>query len=392
MNKRESFTPIHRRIFSEDHEIFRRSVRRFVETEILPNRVAWEELGTVPRDVWLKAGAAGLLCCDLPEEYGGAGADWLYSIIVQEELTRAGGAAPGITGHSDIAVPYIRTFGTEEQKRRWLPRMARGEAICAVAMTEPHAGSDLQAMRTSAIRDGDDYVINGQKVFISNGQQAHVIILAAKTDPTARGKGISMILVEEDRPGFSRGRMLEKIGRKAQDTVELFFEEMRVPVSNRLGEEGAGFPMLMSMLVQERLISAARAVATSEHVLRWTLEYVNEREAFGRKVGDFQNTQFTLADLWSELHIHRVFLDDCLGRHMKGEVTIPEAAAAKLRCSELEGRLVDQCLQFFGGWGYMWDFPIARAYADVRVDRISAGSNHILKMLIGRELVKGQLS
>jgi acyl-CoA dehydrogenase len=260
--------------------------------------------------------------------------------------------------------------------------------ITAIGMTEPSAGSDLQAMRTSAVRDDDDYVINGQKVFISNGHQAHLLLLACKTDPTARGKGISMVLVETDRPGFTRGRMLEKIGRKAQDTSELFFADLRVPVSNLLGQEGAGFGMMMNLLAQERLSSAVRAMAATERALQSTVDYVSEREAFGRKIADFQNTQFLLADLWSETMVHRVFVDDCIARHLRGELSAVDAAAAKLRASELEGRVIDQCLQLFGGWGYMWEYPIARAYADARVDRISAGSNHILKLIIGRDLLR----
>ena len=377
-----------RSIFQEEHEQFRRTVRRFVEAEILPHRVAWEKAGTVPPEVWRKAGEAGLLCCDQPIEYGGGGGDFLHNVIVNEEMTAAGGSGPAFSGHSDIVVPYLSVYGTPEQKERWLPAMASGEVISAIGMTEPSAGSDLQAMRTSAVRDGDDYVINGQKVFISNGHQAHLLLLACKTDPTARGKGISMILVETDRPGFTRGRMLEKIGRKAQDTSELFFADLRVPASNLLGQEGAGFGMMMNLLAQERLSSAVRAMAATERALQSTVDYVSEREAFGRKIADFQNTQFLLADLWSETTVHRVFVDDCIARHLRGELSAVDAAAAKLRASELEGRVIDQCLQLFGGWGYMWEYPIARAYADARVDRISAGSNHILKLIIGRDLLR----
>lgn len=377
-----------RSIFQEEHEQFRRTVRRFVETEILPHRVAWEKAGTVPPEVWRKAGEAGLLCCDQPIEHGGGGGDFLHNVIVNEEMTAAGGSGPAFSGHSDIVVPYLSVYGTPEQKERWLPAMASGQVISAIGMTEPSAGSDLQAMRTTAVRDGDDYVINGQKVFISNGHQAHLLLLACKTDPTARGKGISMILVETDRPGFSRGRMLEKIGRKAQDTSELFFADLRVPASNLLGQEGAGFGMMMNLLAQERLSSAVRAMAATERALQSTVDYVSEREAFGRKIADFQNTQFLLADLWSETMVHRVFVDDCIARHLRGELSAVDAAAAKLRASELEGRVIDQCLQLFGGWGYMWEYPIARAYADARVDRISAGSNHILKLIIGRDLLR----
>lgn len=375
-------------LFSEEHDIFRESVRRFVETEILPHRVAWEKAGTAPEEVWRKAGAAGMLCCDVPEAYGGAGGDFLYNVIVNEEMTAAGGGGPAFSGSSDIVAPYFMHFASEELKRKWLPRMVSGEAIGAVGMTEPSAGSDLQAIRTTAVRDGDEYVINGQKVFISNGSQGHVLVLACKTDPEARGRGISLIVVEADRPGYVKGRMLEKIGRKAQDTAELFFSDVRVPVSNLIGGEGQGFSMLMQVLAQERLSSAVRAMATAERALQWTVDYVKEREAFGKKLSQFQNTQFLLADLWAENRVHRVFVDDCIRRHLNGELTAVEAAVAKLRASENEGRVVDQCLQLFGGWGYMWEFPIARAYADARVDRISAGSNHILKMVIGRDILR----
>ncbi|MBX6368783.1 MAG: acyl-CoA dehydrogenase family protein [Rhodospirillales bacterium] len=375
-------------LMGEEHRIFRDTVRRFVEEELLPHREEWEAAGTVPPEVWRKAGAAGLLACDLPEEYGGFGGDFLHSVIVTEEMTRAGGGGPAFSGHSDIVVPYIARFGTEEQKRKWLPKMASGEVIGAIAMTEPSAGSDLQAMRTTARRDGDHYVIKGQKVFISNGQQAHLVVLACKTDPAPRGKGISLLLVETDRPGFSRGRMLKKIGRKAQDTVELFFDEVRVPCSNLLGQENRGFYHLMELLVQERLSSCVRGMAMTWRALEWTIDYVKEREAFGKKVSEFQNTQFELADLWSSALVHNAFLEHCIAKHLKGQLTTVEAAAAKLRITELEGQVIDRCLQFFGGWGYIWDYPIARAYADARVDRISAGSNHILKLIIGRDLLK----
>lgn len=373
----------------EEHLIFQRAVRRFVEKELLPYREEWEALGTVPRDVWLKAGENGLLCSDVPEVYGGPGGDYMHNVVLAQEMARAGGGAPAFAGHSDTAAPYITLYGTEAQKQQWLPKAVSGEAIFSIAMTEPHAGSDLQAIRTSAIRDGDDYVIKGQKVYISNAQQAHVVIVACKTDPSAGAKGISLIIVETDRPGFVRGKMLKKIGRKAQDTLELFFDDVRVPVSNLIGtQEGQGFYQLMGMLVQERLTSAVRSTSAMQFVLDDTLRFVKEREAFGRPIAGFQNTQFELADLWSTYLAHRTFIEWCIGKHLNGELSAIEAAAAKLRASECEGMFIDRCLQFFGGMGYMWETPIARAYADARVNRISAGSNHILKMLIGRELVK----
>lgn len=375
--------------YREDHRQFQHTARRFVEQELLPHRLQWEEAGTVPREVWLKAGAAGLLCCDVPEELGGAGGDFIHNVVLSQELARAGGSGPAFPGHSDIAVPYITLYGTEAQKRKWLPKAISGEAIVCIAMTEPHAGSDLQAMRTSARRDGDHYVIKGQKVYISNAQQAHLVIVACKTDPAAPGaKGISLVLVETETPGFQRGRAMNKIGRKAQDTLELFFDDVRVPVSNLLGTENRGFYMLMSLLVQERLSSAVRSTAMMQIALDETIAYVKEREAFGQPVSEFQNTQFELADLWSMLISHQAFLDHCIDRHLRSELNGVQASAVKLRASELEGQLIDRCLQFFGGAGYMWDTPIARAYADARVNRISAGSNHILKMIIGRDLLK----
>lgn len=377
------------KFYREDHRIFQQTARRFVDEEILPNREEWEELGTVPREVWVKAGRQGLLCCDFPEEYEGPGGDFIHNVVLAQEMARAGGSGPAFSGHSDVAAPYILKYGTLAQKRKWLPKAARGEAIVAIAMTEPHAGSDLQAIRTTARREGGDYVIRGQKVYISNAQQAHLVVVACKTDPTAGAKGISLILVETDRPGFVRGKALKKIGRKAQDTLELFFDDVRVPVDNLLGtEEGQGFYQLMGLLVQERLSSAVRCTSMMQVALDETLRFVKERQAFGKPVAAFQNTQFELADLWSGFLAHKVFVEWCIERHLQGQLTAVEAAAVKLRASEFEGVLIDRCLQFFGGMGYMWETPIARAYADARVNRISAGSNHILKMLIGRELVK----
>lgn len=375
-------------LYREDHRMFQAAARRFVEQELMPHRLKWEAEGTVPREVWLKAGEAGLLCCDVPEEYGGPGGDFVHNVILAQELARVGGSGPALPGHSDVAVPYITKYGTEAQKRHWLPKAVSGEAIVSIAMTEPHAGSDLQAIRTTARREGDEYVIKGQKVYISNAQQAHLVIVACKTDPGAGAKGISLILVETDRPGFQRGRMMQKIGRKAQDTLELFFDDVRVPTSNLLGQENRGFSYLMGLLVQERLSSAVRSTAMMQFALDETIAYVKEREAFGRSISEFQNTQFELADQWSRLFQHKAFLDYCIQRHMNGELGPVEAAAAKLRASELEGELIDRCLQFFGGAGYMWETPIARAYADARVNRISAGSNHILKMIIGREILR----
>ena len=377
------------KLYRDDHRMFQQTAHRFVDQELLPHRIEWEEAGTVPREVWVKAGQQGLLCCDLSEQYEGPGGDFIHNVVLAQEMARAGGGGPAFSGHSDVAVPYLVKYGTDAQKRKWLPRAARGEAIVAIAMTEPQAGSDLQAIRTSARREGDDYVIRGQKVYISNALQAHLVIVACKTDPSAGAKGISLILVETDRPGFVRGKTLQKIGRKAQDTLELFFDDVRVPATNLIGvQEGQGFYQLMGLLVQERLSSAIRCTSMMQIALDDTVRYVKEREAFGKPIAAFQNTQFELADLWSGFLAHRVFVEWCIERHLAGQLTPVEAAAVKLRASEFEGQLIDRCLQFFGGMGYMWETPIARAYADARVNRISAGSNHILKMLIGRELLK----
>jgi acyl-CoA dehydrogenase len=379
---------IARRLFSEEHEIFRDSVRRFVEREIVPHHGAWEEQGFVPRDVWRKAGAEGLLCCTIPEEYGGPGGSFLHSVIVIEELARVGATGPAFPLHSDMVAPYILHYGTEEQKKHWLPLMARGEVLASIAMTEPSGGSDLQAMRTSAIRDGDVYRVNGQKVFITNAENADLIVLACKTDPKARAKGISLLLVETTREGFRRGRRLQKIGCKASDTLELFFDDVRVPLSNLLGsEEGQGFRQLMSTLSQERLVQAVRAVAAAEAALSWTIEYTTERKAFGHTIADFQNTQFTLAELHAQIVTQRVFVDRCIELHLEQGLDSTDAAIAKMTTT-LQGRVMDQCLQLFGGWGYMWEYPIARAFVDARMGRIAGGSIEIMKHIIARNLLK----
>lgn len=381
---------IPRTIFSPDHELFRETVRRFVEREITPHHAAWEEAGAVPREAWRKAGAAGLLCCNIPEEYGGMGGDFLHSAIVLEELARAGASGPAFSLHSDIVAPYILHYGTEEQKRRWLPTMATGDALACVAMTEPSGGSDLQNIKTTAIRDGDDYVLNGQKVFITNAQGADVVVVAAKTDPSARGKGISLILVETDRPGFRRGKPLHKIGCKAMDTSELFFSDVRVPVGNLLGEEGRGFKQLMTELAQERLVQAVRAVATCEAALQWTLDYTTSRAAFGQTLADFQNTQFKLAEMKAEIAMQRVYVDRCLELHLDKGLDSVDAAIAKMQTTELQGRVTDACLQLHGGWGYMWEYPIARAYADARMSRIAGGSIEVMKQIIARDMLPKQ--
>src|ERR1700752_78119 len=383
---------IDRTIFREEHEIFRQTVRRFVEREIVPFHAKWEEDGIVPRELWLKAGAAGLLCCTVPEEFGGAGLDYLFDVVVFEELWRVGASGPGFLIHTDLVATYILSFGTEEQKRNWLPKMVRGEAIGSLGMTEPHAGSDLKAVRTQARRDGDHYLVNGQKVFISNGQLCDVIVLATKTDSTAGASGVTLFLVESDRPGFTRGRNLEKLGMKAQDTSELFFDNVRVPASNMLGEEGRGFPQMMTKLPQERLAQAIRSATVTEAVIDWTADYTAERRAFGQTIADFQNTQFVLADLEARATMARVFTDKCIDLFQQGKLDPVDAAMAKLVTSELHCEAVDKCLQLFGGWGYMWEYPISRAYADARVVKIAGGSVEVMKMIIAREMFKGRLT
>lgn len=380
---------IERTLFREEHEIFRRSVRKFMEREIVPYHDAWEESGVVPRELWRKAGAEGLLCCTVPEEYGGLGLDYLFDVIVFEELWRIGASGPGFLIHTDLVASYILGFGTEEQKRTWLPKMVSGEAIGSLGMTEPHAGSDLKAIRTRAVRDGDDYVINGQKVFISNGQLCDIIVLATKTDSKGGAKGISLFLVEGDRPGFKRGRNLSKLGMRAQDTSELFFEDVRVPATNRLGDEGQGFPIMMTKLAQERLAQAIRSAMVSETVIEWTVDYTATREAFGKTIADFQNTQFKLAELKTEATVARVFTDKCIELFMSNRLDATDAAMAKLWTSTLHCKVVDECLQLFGGWGYMWEYPIARAYADARIVKIAGGSVEIMKTIIAREMFKG---
>lgn len=378
---------IPRTLFSAEHELFRDQVRRFIATEITPFHAQWEQDGIVPRSVWRKAGEAGLLCTEVPEEYGGGGGDFLFGAIMIEEMARAGATGPTFYLHSDIVAPYLVHYGTAAQKQRWLPKMATGEVIVALGMTEPSGGSDVQAMRTTAIRDGDDYVINGQKVFITAGFNADLVVLACKTDPKARARGVSLILVETDRPGFQRGRKLDKIGCKAQDTAELFFQDLRVPVSNLLGEEGRGFYQLMTELAQERLVQAVRAIASSEAALQWTIDYTVQRKMFGQTLADFQNTQFKLAEMKADLVMQRVFVDRCIELHLNGALDAVDAAMAKLVSTELQGRVMDQCLQLFGGWGYMTEYPIARAFVDARLGRIGGGSVEVMKQIIARSLL-----
>jgi alkylation response protein AidB-like acyl-CoA dehydrogenase len=375
-----------RDLFSAEHEQFREAVRRFIEREITPHHERWEEQGMVDRDLWTKAGEAGLLCPNLPEAYGGYGTDYLFNVVITEELARAGATGPGFSVHSDMVATYIATFGTEAQKLRWLPKMVSGEVIGALGLTEPSAGSDLKGIRCRAVRDTEGYLINGQKVYISNGQLCDLIVLACKTDPDAGSQGMSFILVEADRAGFRRGRNLKKIGLKAQDTSELFFDDVRVPITNLLGAEGSAFKMAMSKLAEERLTIAVSAITVAETVIQWTIDYTSQRKAFGKAIGDFQNTRFKIAELHAETLAKRVFVDRCVGLHLKKQLSAVDAAAAKLLCTELQCRAVDECLQFFGGYGYMLEYPIARAYVDSRVRRIAGGTSEIMREIIGREL------
>lgn len=383
---------IERTLFQPEHDMWRDTVRRFVETEIVPYHAEWEEDGIVPRDVWLKAGEAGLLCCTVPEEYGGLGLDYLFDVVVFEELWRAGASGPGFLIHTDLVASYILAFGTEEQKRQWLPRMVKGEAIGSLGMTEPHAGSDLKAIRTKAERDGDEFVVNGQKVFISNGQMCDILVLATKTDSTAGAKGVTLFLVDTSLPGFNRGKNLAKLGMKAQDTSELFFDNLRIPASAMLGEEGDGFKLMMTKLSQERLAQAVRSATVTETVIEYTVDYTCERRAFDQTIADFQNTQFVLADLKARAVMARVFTDRCIELFINGELDPVDAAMAKMTTSELHCETVDKCLQLFGGWGYMWEYPIARAYADARIVKIAGGSIEVMKTIISREMFKGRLS
>jgi alkylation response protein AidB-like acyl-CoA dehydrogenase len=379
---------IPRTIYSEEHEMFREAARRFIEAEITPYHAQWEKDGVVPRDIWLKAGAAGFVCCNIFEEYGGPGADFLFNIVWHEELGKAVASGPGFAIHSDMVATYIYKFGSGEQKLGWLPKMATGEAIGALGLTEPGAGSDLKAIQTRAVRDGDDYVVNGQKVYISNGQLCDLVVLACKTDPATGARGMSFIIVESTRNGFERDKNLEKIGLKAQDTSELFFTDVRVPVSNRIGAEGEGFKIAMNNLAHERITIAGSATAQAEAALQWTYDYTRERKAFGRTIAEFQNTRFKLAQLTAEVRALRVFVDECLRLAVSDQLSGTDAAMAKLLATELLGRVADECLQFFGGYGYMLEYPIARLYADCRIRRIAGGASEIMREIISREILK----
>ena len=378
---------MHRHLFDADHEAFRETVRAFCDKEIVPHHESWEEAGIVPRELWTAAGAAGLLGFMMPTEYGGGGVrDFRFNAVLIEELTRAQASGVGFTIHTDINSAYLLDYATDEQKARWLPRFCSGETISAIAMTEPEAGSDLQGIKTTAVRDGDHYVLNGQKTFISNGILADLVVVVAKTDPAAGAQGISLLVVERGMPGFERGRNLDKIGLKAQDTAELFFDNVRVPAENLLGEEGKGFVYLMEKLPQERLTIAVVAAAACERILEQTLRYVKERKAFGRPIGSFQNSRFVLAELATETQIARVFVDRCVEELNAGTLTVADAAMAKWWTTELQKKVVDKCLQLHGGYGFMTEFPIAKAYLDTRIQTIYGGTTEIMKEIVGRSL------
>ena len=378
---------IKRDLFNADHEAFRDTVRKFIDKEISPYHADWEEKGVVPRELWLKAGAAGLLCCTVPEEYGGLGLDYLFDVVVFEEMARSGFTGPGFLIHCDLVATYLKSFGTEDQKKQWLPKMVSGEAIGSLGMTEPHAGSDLKAIKTRAVRDGNDFVISGQKVFISNGQLCDLIVLATKTDASAGAKGVTLFLVDTRLAGFRRGQNLNKVGMKGQDTSELFFDEVRVPAAAMLGEEGQGFALMMTKLAQERLAQAIRSATVSETVVDYTLAYTAERKAFNQTIADFQNTQFKLAELKTEAVVGRTFTDQCIKLFLEDKLDPVDAAMAKMWLSNTHCKIVDECLQLFGGWGYMWEYPIARAYADARVVKIAGGSIEVMKHIIGRHML-----
>lgn len=381
---------IPRTLFTPDHEAFRDAFRRFVDKEIAPHHEAWEEQGFVARELWRAAGDNGFLCMTLPEEFGGSGADKLYSVVQMEELARGNYTGVGFGLHSEIVAPYILYYGTPEQKRRWLPQLASGEMVGAIAMSEPAAGSDLQGIKTTAMRQADgSYVVNGSKTFITNGWHADLVIVVAKTDPQAGAKGTSLVVVERGMKGFEKGKRLKKVGLKAQDTSELFFDDVRVPPENLLGGpafENKGFVCLMEQLPWERMQIAVTAMASAQAAIDWTLQYTKERQVFGRSVASFQNTRYTLAELQTQVQIGRVFVDRCLELVCAGELDTATASMAKYWTTDLQCQVMDACMQLHGGYGYMWEYPIARAWADARVQRIYGGTNEIMKEVITRAM------
>ncbi|HEX5514717.1 MAG TPA: acyl-CoA dehydrogenase family protein [Gammaproteobacteria bacterium] len=370
-------------------ELYRDTFRKFLQKEVAPHYDQWERDGLFPRELWQQLGAHGFLCVDVPEEYGGAGADFGLSTVIVDEIARMGfgGLASNVSVHSDIVAPYILHLGSEEQKRRWLPQMVSGEAVGAIAMTEPGAGSDLQAMKTRAERDGDGYRINGQKTFITNGYHCDLLILAAKTDPTAGGRGVTLFTVDTTQPGFQRGRRLEKIGQHGSDTAELFFQDLRVDAEQILGGEGRGFANLMNELPRERLILGVGAVAAAEGTLERTIAYVKERQVFGQPLAQLQNTRFKLAELKAQIEVNWAFIRQCIAEYDRGELTPAAASIAKLSATELQGKVADECLQLHGGYGYMREYPVSRDFVDARIQRIYGGASEIMKELIARSIL-----
>jgi alkylation response protein AidB-like acyl-CoA dehydrogenase len=374
-------------LYEPVHEEFRALCRTFLAREAVPYHAAWEEAGLVDRDVWRKAGASGLLGLDVPEEFGGGGQhDFRFNAVLDEEIISAGATGLGFGLHNDVVAPYLTELTTDEQRKRWLPGFCSGDIITAIAMSEPGAGSDLAGVRTSAVRDGDEYVLNGQKTFITNGELADLVVVVARTDPDAGAHGLSLLGVERGTPGFERGRRLDKVGLKANDTAELFFDDCRVPVTNLLGAENQGFYHLMANLPRERLGIAVAAVAAAEHILAVTLDYARTREAFGRPIGKFQHNRFLLAELSTEVTIARTFLNHCVGEHNEGRLSVSDAAMAKWWTTELQNKVADRCLQLHGGYGYMREYPVARAWLDSRVQTIYGGTTEIMKEIIGRSL------
>lgn len=375
-----------RKIFTEEQNLFRESVSKFFKKEVLPYHSQWEKNGIVPKEFWLKAGENGLLCPNVPKKYGGIEGDFRFNVIIVEELAKIGASGPGFAVHSDIVTPYFINYASEEQKRSYLPKMIKGETITAIAMSEPGTGSDLQNIKTKAKISNNEIILNGSKTFITNGQNADLILVVAKTNPSQNAKGISIVLCEKNRKGFKKGKNLKKIGMKAQDTSELFFDEVILPKENILGKPGHGFYQLMDELPQERLSIAVTAISAAEAALNWTIIYAKERNAFNKKIIEFQNTKFTLANLKSELTVARTFIDRCIKEHINNNFTAEDGAIAKLWCTELQCKVIDECLQLFGGYGYMEEYDISRAFVDARVQKIYGGTNEIMKEIISRNL------
>jgi len=382
--------PIPRTLYGDDHEAFRSAFRDWLDHEVLPHHEHWESDGITPRELWLEAGKLGFLGLTVPEDFGGGGtADYRFAAIMTEEIGDTGviGSGNGITLHNDIVLPYLLELGNDEQKQRWLPGACTGEVIGALAITEPNTGSDVSGVRTTAVRHGDTFVVNGAKTFISNGINSDIVVTTVKTDPSAGHRGMSLLVLERGMPGFERGRNLDKMGMHAQDTAELFFTDVEVPAANLLGDEGKGFYYLMQNLAQERLGIAVGAVAVAAAAIRWTLEYTTERTAFGKPVASFQHSKFLLAELHTETQVAQVYVDRCIELHVEGKLSAEQAAAAKYYCTELQNRVVDRCVQLHGGYGYMREYPIARAWADSRIQTIYGGTTEIMKEIVGRALV-----